>query len=228
MPDMDVSRPASPGDGVAASPQPQPPSRKASLNTMPPEVIDAIGYYVAISSPGSRFDPIGSNSPPLGNASSRPESSAAASAFPLASLTRTDFGVEEPPAYATPPSQLISLLLTCRYTYELLNSEASPRLYSRIFKTKFDDEAIARRHGIDAIDPVNLTQELKKRCRLLKRIRATVRGGRVRRPRLGERESQMEMEENLWLAYLMMLENGESRRPSFLLSLAERLTTRLA
>ena len=219
---------------------------RANLDTMPSEVMDAIAFYLAISSPGPRKDPVGSNAPPedpqsravldkwaldASSAARRqaspmgaprshgPVDSASGASTPLLQAGQPepsgadavkDHFAEEPPAYATPPAQLVNLLLSCRHAYDLLNCKASPRLYSRIFKTKFDYRAIERRFGKQAIDPRNLTVELKKRCVCLKRIKATVTQGKIRRAGLNAEESQREMEENLWLAYLMMLENGVS------------------
>ncbi|KDN44682.1 hypothetical protein K437DRAFT_247637 [Tilletiaria anomala UBC 951] len=178
------------------------------FTTLPPEVMDTVGYYIAISSPGSRSDPVGTNAPP-DHGTHRHHYTR--SKGREADKARDMLG-SGPPAYATPPAQLISLLLSCKYVYNMLNETASPGLYARIFKTKFDYESIARRFGQDAVDAKSLTIELKKRCRCLKRIKATVMGRRIRRAGLSDEESQKEMEENLWLAYLMMLENDGKNR----------------
>ncbi len=193
-----------------------PPRRRANLDTMPGEVMDAIGFYLAISSPGSRFDPIGTNVPPAGSGITAADGTWLASKGRGAEPSQEELKArssdfeEVPPAYATPPAQLPSLLLSCRHAYDSLNSTVSPRLYSRIFKTKFDYDAIQRRFGEEAVDPTRLTAELKRRCITLKRIKKAVVTRKLWRPELNNKEAQKEVEENLWLAYLMLLENGES------------------
>lgn len=108
----------------------------------------------------------------------------------------------------TPPYHLRNLLLLNRRIYSLLNTISNSQLYARIFQSKFDVEAIARRFGESAVSSVNLTNELQKRCICLKRMKRAVSIGRLF-PEGQDEQSRMEMEENLWLAFMMMMENGK-------------------
>jgi hypothetical protein len=117
--------------------------------------------------------------------------------------------LQERERYATPPSGLRSLLLTSNRLYLLLNSASNPGLYAQIFRSKFDTAAIARRFGPAAVSAKSLTRELQKRCICLKRIRRAVSVGRLY-PEGKSKESVVEMEECLWLAFMMMMENGEA------------------
>lgn len=93
-----------------------------------------------------------------------------------------------------PPAALLSLLLTCRGLYEALSFHSSPYLYDRIFRLKFDLVAPRRRLGADIAKSSILANELRKRCAVLQRIRrCNVFSRHVR--------------DDLWLAYLMMLES---------------------
>ncbi|UZJ55030.1 hypothetical protein CBS101457_004350 [Exobasidium rhododendri] len=108
--------------------------------------------------------------------------------------------------YATPPSGLLNLLLLNRRLYSLLNTSSNPGLYSRIFRSKFDAKAIARRFGSAAVSTRSLTKELQKRCICLKRIRRAVSVDRLYPDGFSE-QSKFQMEECLWLAFMMMMEN---------------------
>jgi hypothetical protein len=119
-------------------------------------------------------------------------------------------------SYATPPPQALrDLLLTCRHVNNHLSVSSNPRLYARIFRAKFDVEPIARRYGRKATTVENLAGELKKRCVVLKRIRWAVELGQLR-PEGENVAGEVELRENMWLAYLMMTENGKagSRKPN--------------
>ncbi|PWN21344.1 hypothetical protein BCV69DRAFT_167523 [Microstroma glucosiphilum] len=110
-------------------------------------------------------------------------------------------------SYAAPPPQALrDLLLTCRHVNDHLSVSANPRLYARIFKAKFDLEPIARRYGRKATTVENLAGELRRRCVILKRIRWAVAVGQLR-PEGETALSEIELKENMWLAYLMMTEN---------------------
>jgi hypothetical protein len=117
-------------------------------------------------------------------------------------------GKEDKERYSAIPSSLRNLLLTNWRMYSLLNTKDNSQLYARIFRSKFDVDPIARRFGPLATSAKNLTKELQKRCILLKRIRRAVSLERLF-PECDSEQSRIEMEENLWMAYMMMLENGE-------------------
>ena len=149
-------------------------SPAATLINMPPEILENIAAAAAMTS----FLP----------APEQPDSQVG---------MLYDFRVR-PHNVVTPPSDLRSILLVCRRFNALLNRQANPRLYARVFRSKFDTAAIQRRFGNEAVSSVNLAAELSRRCTILKRIRASVQNGRL---------VDDELSENLWLAYLMMVEN---------------------
>ncbi|KAH0834087.1 hypothetical protein J3R83DRAFT_11372 [Lanmaoa asiatica] len=109
-----------------------------------------------------------------------------------------------------PPSDLPSLLLTCRDIYQALSLEANPYLYARIFCSKFDTSSVFRRLGSHVNAPRVLANELKKRWLHLRLIRARTNS------RIGHAEPHQPspaLIDLLWLAYLMMLENdGKNER----------------
>lgn len=105
------------------------------------------------------------------------------------------------------PVNLPSLLLTCRRFHKYLNPKHNPNLYARLFATRFDLDPIARRYGPQAVEPRALVRELKRRCRILKRMRYAVQIGRLR-PEGNTSQADEVVRENLWLGYLMLTENG--------------------
>lgn len=187
------------------------PRRSHTLMTLPPEILDSIAYFCAITT----YHHVRTSS----------ECSNCLDGD-LDMCTNCQLDYSSPaPAYATPPANVRALLLTCRRAHALLNTQANPRLYARLFKIKFDVAAIKRRFGSQAVSSRSLTMELQRRCVCLKRIKEAVEQGRLR-PRAEEEtndaqyeaqwlaESNSQMLENLWLAYMMMVENGESSAES--------------
>lgn len=168
----------------SSSPSP-PPSAQKSLLSLPSEIVDLIAFFVAAD---------------LGGASGR------------------DCHCEEnergrAPPRPTPPAVLLHLLLTCRQLYTLLKSSNNPRLYARIFRAKFDTAAIARRFGSAAVSPHALSLELQKRCTILKRIRRACELSELR-PEGNNEVGAAHLRENLWLVYMMLLENdGRNMEP---------------
>jgi hypothetical protein len=189
MPDSSFS-PGEKGKDVIAKHTP------ASLNSLPCEILDIIGFYCAMSSPGRKETQTQTN----GNAQSSGPSSL------RSSFSQVEYAREQPPAFATPPTNLRNLTVICRRHYEVLNAKANPRLYARVFKTKFDVDAISRRFGPTAISSVSLSKELQRRCICLKRIRKAVAFGKIKEPETGEK-GEAEVLENLWLAFMMLTEN---------------------
>jgi hypothetical protein len=161
---------------------------KANLLGLPREVIELIGFYCAMSTPGP-------------------------SLLSMAVDTNTDHAVEgRPPAYATPPVNLRSLAVTCHRMYAALNAEVNTGLYARVFRTKFDVDVIERRFGKQAIDSRNLTEQLKWRCTRLKNIRRLVdesvgQNDPIRCFDDPSDSDQEEVQQDLWLAYMMVTEN---------------------
>lgn len=127
---------------------------------------------------------------------------AALAANPSSSSTNTSYA-------APPPQALRYLLLTCRHVNDHLSASVNPRLYARIFRARFDLDPIARRYGRKAITVENLAGELRRRCVVLKRIKRAVELGQLR-PEGETEEGEIELRENMWLAYLMMTENGKA------------------
>jgi hypothetical protein len=117
-------------------------------------------------------------------------------------------GPEAEAVTATPPFHLHSLLLTSQRLYSVLCPLFNNRLYARIFRSKFDVAAIARRFGESAVSASALTKELQRRCIILKRIKQSVETLTLP-PEGCKGHLRDEMEENLWLAFMMMTENGE-------------------
>ncbi|OAX40984.1 hypothetical protein K503DRAFT_736551 [Rhizopogon vinicolor AM-OR11-026] len=108
------------------------------------------------------------------------------------SATMTDVG---------PPSDFLSLLLSCKSIHRALSPEANLHLCARIFEHKFDLSSAIRRLGPQIATPVTRAQELRKRFVYLKRIRART-DSRIHTP-----DNSQILSELLWFAYLMMLEN---------------------
>jgi len=107
-----------------------------------------------------------------------------------------------------PPSALVPLLSTNRRIYAALALDRNPHIWARIFSYKFDLAAAVRRYGPERTTPLAVAQELKKRCMVLRRLRAKtdtlapiweLSSGHTR-----------QLSELLWTAYLMMLENDGS------------------
>ena len=68
-----------------------------------------------------------------------------------------------------PGHNLFPLLITCSSIYHSLSPATAPHLYARIFRVKFDTEALFRRVGI--LTDTLLAKELERRCRFLARAR---------------------------------------------------------
>ncbi|CAE7109926.1 unnamed protein product [Rhizoctonia solani] len=102
-----------------------------------------------------------------------------------------------------PPSELATLLRVSRSVYAALCPQNNPGLHARIFRINFDWRAPTRRF-VDAGEPLgarNFAHELHRRWVVLKRIRSASNVGKL----LVCSEDQ-ELE-NLWTAYLMLLES---------------------
>ena len=91
----------------------------------------------------------------------------------------------------------VPLLLTSRTIHATLSPASNPRLYARIFRASFDVSAAERRLG--DLNAVAFAAELKRRVGSLRRLSRQVRDGDVKEVR----------EEDLWVLYVMLVENGE-------------------
>ncbi|TFY67422.1 hypothetical protein EVJ58_g1639 [Rhodofomes roseus] len=114
-------------------------------------------------------------------------------------------------SFLGPPSALVPLLSTNRRIYAALALDRNPHIWARIFAYKFDLAAAVRRLGPARTTPLAIAEEFKKRCMVLRRVRAKtdtlapiweLSSGHARH-----------LSELLWTAYLMMLENdGRNER----------------
>ena len=104
-----------------------------------------------------------------------------------------------------PPSDLLSLLLVNRRFASTLSESGNRRLYADVFASKFDLAPYIRHLGIERATPAHLTEELNRRCRLLRNIRQK-KPCRINDTRFTPDETRS-MHEMLWLAYLMLLES---------------------
>ncbi|KIM90390.1 hypothetical protein PILCRDRAFT_181625 [Piloderma croceum F 1598] len=93
-----------------------------------------------------------------------------------------------------PPKALISLLCTCKSMHNALAFNQCYDLYTRIFETKFDIDAVRRRFGLKSVRLTNLAMQLKKYCTNLQKIRR----GDIYSP---------DSYDILWTSFLMATEN---------------------
>jgi hypothetical protein len=109
------------------------------------------------------------------------------------------------PSPRHPPSNLLPLLLLSKHFNNHLSLSQNPRLYSRIFKAKYDTAAIFRRFGYDGTRSRFLAVELQRRTAALERLGKATRSGDV---------TAID-EQDLWVPYLMIIENGTYADSSF-------------
>ncbi|RDB15915.1 hypothetical protein Hypma_003505 [Hypsizygus marmoreus] len=70
-----------------------------------------------------------------------------------------------------PPSILLPLLLTCKYTHALLSPHSNPGLYARIFRYKFDAVPVLRRAFESEPSPTQYVDQLMRYCTALRVLR---------------------------------------------------------
>lgn len=92
----------------------------------------------------------------------------------------------------------VNLLLTSHAIHSSLCASNNPNLYASIFRSSFDVSAAQRRVG--GLNAVDLTRELRRRMGALARLGGMVRARDVR----GVGDDQ------LWVIYVMLIENGGS------------------
>ncbi len=105
-----------------------------------------------------------------------------------------------------PPSSLMSLVLTSRHLYSRLSFRLNHHLYASIFRFKFDTAAAEARFGSDRLTSWALADELRRRCIVLKRLRARIDSTTTTRHGCGG-ESKMSLRDVLFTAYILVLEN---------------------
>lgn len=106
-----------------------------------------------------------------------------------------------------PPEGLSALLAVDRRTHAALSMASNPYLWSRIFASKFDSSCPIQRlaeRGRE-IGPVEICEEFKQRCTLLKRIRHQT--DCLATSYTLSPTHRDALRSILWMAYLMMLEN---------------------
>ncbi|KAG9030534.1 hypothetical protein FRB95_003863 [Tulasnella sp. JGI-2019a] len=111
-----------------------------------------------------------------------------------------------------PPTDLTNLLLSCKTIHDTLTSSLC--LYARLFRTQFDSAALWRRFPPNWLTTHILVEELKRRWNALKRIRrVAAQWGEAQTRKetttLGalEMRSLNTITQDLWMMYLMLLEN---------------------
>ncbi|KAI9635571.1 uncharacterized protein MKK02DRAFT_44260 [Dioszegia hungarica] len=94
-----------------------------------------------------------------------------------------------------------NLLRTSRLINSVISPTANPELYARIFRANFDTAAVFRRLGdgpsTRKIRAREMTAELKRRVRALSRLREM----------MDRKEVQRIGEEEMWVIYVMLVEN---------------------
>ncbi len=90
----------------------------------------------------------------------------------------------------------VNLLLASRTIHDVISPKANPLLYAKVFRQTFDMEAVERRIG--EIKPLAVTSELRRRVMVLFRLRQMV-----------DRSDLSDLrDDDLWVVYLMLIENG--------------------
>jgi len=110
-----------------------------------------------------------------------------------------------------PPSSLYPMLLTSRYINQTLSITENHHLYARIFHNKFDILAASRHLGYERLTSSALADELRRRCVVLKRLRARI-DSTTRARHANEDEEKMSLHDVLFTAYILMLENEGKNR----------------
>jgi len=182
------------------------------LEELPAEVLEQVAYFTAISPTSSDLESIA-----ILKAATEQDQNQNQEDFNQSEPHQPQSLPLPPPinqlppagsALAVPPSNLLSLLLLSHHFYSLLSLSSNPRVYAKIFKHKFDTAAIERRYGKDAVNSFNLAEELVRRCVRFKRMRLA-----VSLDTLGWEENEEDrlthLNENLWTAYMCLVENGE-------------------
>lgn len=113
-----------------------------------------------------------------------------------------------------PPSALVPLLSTNNRIHSSLSITYNCHLYARIFAYKFDLSPAIRRLGSHRITPLALSEELRRRCFYLNRIRSRIDSIVIQYSMTKDEEEERNesLRAILWIAYLMMLENDGKNR----------------
>jgi hypothetical protein len=165
-----------------------PEMQSPTLESIPPEILSSIAYYLAISLDNAP------NSTPNADLNVDHPTSALASALSPASTSIP----------SVTPAPLLPLLRTSRTIHSTLRFHANAHLYARVFEEKFDVAAARRRLGYDEVNDIALAEELRTRCVAMRDLKEAVKRGDI----------TLFTEQDIYTVYLMLLENGESASPS--------------
>lgn len=109
-------------------------------------------------------------------------------------------------SFLGPPSSLLPLLLVNRQINSCISITTNYHLYARIFNYKFDTAAPLARLGEETLASQAFAEELKRRCVVLKRLRARI-DSTVRARRADEDKQKLSVHDVLFTSYILMLEN---------------------
>ena len=109
-------------------------------------------------------------------------------------------------SFLGPPSSLLPLLLVNRQINSWTSIATNHYLYARIFSYKFDTAAPLARLGEETLVSQAFAEELKRRCVVLKRLRARI-DSTTRARHADEANLKISVRDVLFTSYILMLEN---------------------
>ena len=109
-------------------------------------------------------------------------------------------------SFLGPPSSLLPLLLVNRQINSWTSIATNHHLYARIFRYKFDTAAPLARLGEESLVSQAFAEELKRRCVVLKRLRARIDSTTHAR-HADENNLKLSIHDVLFTSYILMLEN---------------------
>ena len=109
-------------------------------------------------------------------------------------------------SFLGPPSSLLPLLSVNRQINSCISIVTNDHLYARIFSYKFDTAAPLARFGEDTLVSQAFAEELKRRCIVLKRLRARIDS--TTHARHADQDNlKLSIHNVLFTSYILMLEN---------------------
>ena len=109
-------------------------------------------------------------------------------------------------SFLGPPSSLLPLLLVNRQINSCISIVTNHHLYARIFSHKFDTAAPLARLGEETLVSQAFAEELKRRCIVLKRLRARI-DSTIYARHADEDNLKLSIHDVLFTSYILMLEN---------------------
>ena len=110
-------------------------------------------------------------------------------------------------SFLGPPSSLLLLLLLNRRINSCLSIVTNHHLYARIFSYKFDTAAPLARLGEASLVSQAFAEELKRRCIVLKRLRARI-DSTIHARHADQDNLKFSIHDVLFTSYILMLENN--------------------